>query len=224
MLNVFTDNPGVARALQLVISRASLVALSVLVVHVGAILAYAQMTGTVIAPERAMVPLVWVAFAVWLVVHLHHRARRTGSNAMALAVGVGYFLLLAAIGGSIGLGTESSGLTIELATPGWGPIVLYGAAFVQVAVVPFELVGYLALSYGVYRAVAATSRGALAGLFGLFACIGCTLPLIAAVVSVFTGATVAIQPGSATYELATAVFVLTVVVLAAAIPTEGPRS
>ncbi len=219
-MNTLTDNPGITRAFELLASRASVVSLSVLVVHVGVLLAYAQSSGTVIAPERAMVPLVWIAFAVWLVVYLHQHAHRVGSSAFALAVGIGYFLLLAAIGGTVSLGTEATGLTVEPATPGWGPIVLYGAAFAQVAVVPFELVGYLALSYGVYRAVAATSRGVLAGLFGLFACIGCTLPLIAALVSVFTGATVAIQPGSVTYELATGVFVLTVIILAATIPTE----
>lgn len=220
-MTTITDNPGITRAFSLIASRAALFALSVLTFHVVLILAYASRTGTIIAPDRAMVPLVWVAFAVWFVVHLHQRAHSAGSTWLALAVGVGYFLLLAAVGGVIGPGSEMSGFAVEPATPGWGPVVMYGGAFVHVAIVPFELLGYLALSYGIYRAVAATARGVLAGLFGVFACVGCTLPLIAAVASVFTGATLAIQPGSATYELATGVFVLTVVMLAVAVPTRN---
>lgn len=218
-MNAFRTNPGIERALGLATSRASLVSLSVLAAHVVAVVVYAGVTGTAVAPRRAMVPLTWVAFAVWLVVHLREKAAVEAASLAAVAVGVGYFLLLAAVGGVVSLGASTVGVGVEPATPGWGPLVFVAAGPVAVAVVPFEVVGYVALSYGVSRAVAATSRGALAGLVGLFACIGCTLPLVAAVASVFAGVTLAIGPTSATYDLATGVFVLTVVLLAAAVPT-----
>jgi hypothetical protein len=219
-MSTVTKNPGVDRALNLVTSRAALLGLAVLTAHTAVLLAYLHATETIIAPRRAMVPIVWITFAVWLVAHLKERGLPTESGLFAPAVGAGYFLVLASLGGILGLGAESISLAVQPATPGWGPVVLGSAAPVQVVLVPFKVAGYLALSYGVYRAVAAASRGAVAGVLGLFACISCTLPVIAAVGSVLTGATLAFQPGSLTYDLATGVFVLTVVLLAVAVPTE----
>lgn len=219
-MSTVTKNPGVNRALDLVMSRASLLGLAVLTAHIAGLLAYLHATGTLIAPRRAMVPIVWISVAVWLVAHLYERGLPAESGLFAPAVGAGYFLVLASIGGILGLGAESTSLAVQNGTPGWGPVVLGSVAPVQVVLVPFKVVGYLALSYGVYRAIAAASRGAVAGVLGLFACISCSLPVIAAVGSIFTGATLALQPGSLTYDLATGVFVLTVVLLAVAVPTE----
>lgn len=219
-MSTVTRNPGVDRALDLVTSRAALLGLSVLVAHTALLLGYLHATGTVIAPRRAMVPIVWTTLAVWFVAHLHWRGRPTDSGLFAPAVGAGYFLVLAGLGGILGLGAEGTSLTVLSSTPGWGPVVLGSIPPVQVVLVPFKTVGYLALSYGVYRAVAVTSRGALAGILGLFACVSCTLPVIAAVGSVLTGTTLALQPGSMSYDLATGVFVLTIALLAVAVPTE----
>jgi hypothetical protein len=219
-MSTVTKNPGVDRALDLVTSRAALLSLSVLTAHTAVLLAYLHGTETIIAPRRAMVPIVWITFAVWLVAHLKERSLPTESGLFAPAVGAGYFLVLASLGGILGLGAESISLAVQSGTPGWGPVVLASVTPIQVVLVPFKVAGYLALSYGVYRAVAAASRGAVAGVLGLFACISCTLPVIAAVGSVLTGATLAFQPGSLTYDLATGVFVLTVVLLAVAVPTE----
>lgn len=221
-MSTVTQNPGVERALDLVTSRASALALSVLAVHTAALLVYLNERGTAIAPRRAMVPLVWVAVSVWLVAHLRERGQPTEPGHLAPIVGVGYFLVLAALGGMVGFGAETTSFALEQAPPGWGPVVLVSAAPLQLVLVPFEVFGYLALAYSVYRAIAATSRGAFAGLLGLFACVSCTLPLVAAAGSVLTGATLAFQPGSLSYDLSTGVFLLTVAMLAVAVPTRQP--
>ncbi|MFC7072149.1 hypothetical protein ACFQJ7_04585 [Halovenus rubra] len=215
-----TENPGIIRAFRLFRSRAAILSIFVLVAHIVALLAYVHATGTVIAAERAMVPVVWITVAVWLVAHLRERGCQTNTGLFAPIVGVVYFFVLAIIGGVVGLGAETSSLAVEVSTPGWGPVVLGSLPPIRIVLLPFKVIGYIGLSYGVYRAVAATSRGAVAGILGLFACVSCTLPLIATAGSFLTGTTLALQTGEFTYDIATGVFVLTAVLLVVGVPTE----
>ncbi|SDJ44845.1 hypothetical protein SAMN05216226_103246 [Halovenus aranensis] len=223
-MSTVTQNPGVDRALRLVTAPPALVGLAVLAVGTALIVGHVAVTGTAIDPSRAVVPLIWTALSVWFVLYLRYRGQAPSRQWTALAVGVGYFSVLAVLGGLVTLGAETTDVAVEVAPPGWGPVLLASFPPVQTALIPFEVVGYLALAYGVYRAVAATARGAVAGLLGLFACVSCTLPLVGAVVGVLTGSTLAYQPGSLSYDISTAVFVATVLLLAVAVPTSGPVS
>lgn len=217
-MGTVTHNTGVRRAIRLLASRASAIALVVFVTHFAGILVYLETTETTIAPQRAMIPLVWISAAVWLVVHLHDRSESGNPGLLAPCLAIAYLILLGILSGTVGVGGGTTGFRLSMATPGWGPIVLSSVGPVQFTLVPFEVVGYLAISYGVYRAVCATSRGALAGVVGLFTCVSCSLSVIGVVVGAFTGTTTALMPGPLTYELSTGVFLLTVVVLAAFVP------
>ena len=210
---------GLARALAVTTSRETLLALAVLVVHVGLVFAYLLRTDTAVQSTRQLLyPVAWVVLSVYLVAAFRHRGPNPGRSRFAVAVAVGYFLLLAAVGSTIGVGDGTTGTSLVWATPGWGPILLYSAGPVQGALVPFELIGYVALSYGVAAAVASSSRGVLAGLVGVFTCIGCVLPVVAAVVGLFGGTAAAAQPATTSYGLATAVFAVTIVLLLVAVP------
>lgn len=225
MLEVSTDNPGVDRALRLATCRVSGIVLVLLAVQIVLLFVYIYGTGTeVTSTGHVLLPILWITLGVWMVMYLRAYGYRSGRSRFALALGVVYFGILAAIGGVVDISSTTSGFRIAWATPGWGPIVFYSLGPLQLVAVPFEIVGYVALSYGVYRAVASSSKGALAGLFGLFTCVGCVLPLVAAIGGFFGGAATALQPGEMTYSLATVIFVLTVVVLVVAVPTIDPNS
>jgi len=218
-------NPGIERALALATGREAGVALAVVVALVALLFAYLATTGIRITSVRhALLPFVWIGVSVWLVLTLHERAitPSTGRSWIAVAVGVGYFVLLAAVGSPLGLSTEATDLQVVWATPGWGPMVLYAGSTFRVALVPFEVVGYLALTYAVYRAVTVTSRSVFAGTLALFSCVSCALPLLAAVAGLFGASVATLHPGSATYDVATSVFVLTAVLLVAGTPL-SPR-
>ncbi|MFW5974327.1 MAG: DUF7546 family protein [Natrialbaceae archaeon] len=211
---------GLMRALAVTTSRETLLALAVLVVHVGLVFVYLARTETAVQSTRQLLyPVVWVVLSVYLVAAFRRRGPNPTRSRVAVGVAVGYFLLLAAVGSTIGVGDGTTGTTLVWASPGWGPIVLYSAGPVEGALVPFELIGYLALSWGVASAVAASSRGVFAGLVGVFTCIGCVLPVVAAVVGLFGGTAAAAQPATTSYGLATAVFAATIVLFLVAVPT-----
>lgn len=220
---------GVREALRVATSLPSLLALAALAGQIVLLFAYLIVTETPVTnTTRVLLPLVWTTVAVWFVAYLatsHGHADRTESprrhRSAALAVGGVYLIALAALGGLVGLTDQSAGLTVVPATPGWGPIVMASLPPLHFVVVPYEVVGYLALSYGVYRALRATSSGALAGLLGLFSCVGCTLPLVGAALGVVGGTASTLQPGALSIHLSTAIFVGTVAVLTWTIPTRN---
>jgi len=187
-----------------VTSRAALIAGLVGLGQIVLLIGYVAATGTqVLSVRHALLPVVWITLSVWLVLTLREEARSFSGS--AAAIGVTYFFVLAAISGVIGLSGGATGTVLVWATPGWGPIVVYGGPLLSVVVIPFEVVGYLALSYGIYRAVRVSSNSAAVGLVGLFSCVGCAFSLIAGIVGFVDGTTVAFQPGGIDYELATVV-------------------
>ena len=210
---------GAARAVSVLASPETTLSLAVLVGNVVAIFAYVAATGTVIQSLRhTLYPVVWLVLSCYLVATLVRRGPALSESLVGAGVAVGYFAALAAIGTPFGFGGESNMFMLMSATPGWGPIVMYSVGPVGGTLLPFEVVGYGALAYAVGCAVAARSRGALAGTIGLFTCVGCVLPVVGAVVGLFGGAASALQPATTSYGLATGLFAATVVLLLATIP------
>lgn len=163
------------------------------------------------------VPMVWLNLS--LLVFLRVRPTETASSRRpAVLVAVAYFGLLAVLGGLIvlGDGNPASGLRISLSgVPGWVPLIVADAGPAALVVVPFKLVGYLALSYLVYVAVLDAAGALFGSAVGLFSCVSCTFPLVAGLVSTVTGGgatAAAVYSGS--YPLSTAVFAVTVGLLA----------
>jgi hypothetical protein len=221
---------GVSRALALSTSREALLAVAVLAVQIVAVLAYIGATGTqVLSLRETLYPVAWITLSVYFVAFVWRYGPAVRSSTAAVLAGLGYFLLLAVLAGFVWpghqlLGHHASGaeLTVFWRSPGWGPTVTYSSGVVQGAVVPFKLVAYSALAYGIAAAVAASSRGALAGVVGMFSCVGCVLPVIGAVAGIFGGSGAVASTVNGSYDLGTAVFAVTIVMLLVTIPTAHP--
>jgi hypothetical protein len=183
------------------------------------IVAYYAFTSAVpTEPRYALYGLVWVNVGAYAI----YRTRTPGgidfrTRRRALAVATAYFGLLAVFGGmiGIGLGEYATGARIAWLPPGWGPAFVYAGSSVVVAVTPAFLIGYLALSYLVYVTILEASGSALAGIVGLFSCVSCTWPILAAIASSILGGAgiLGATALNASYDLSTIVFLVTVALL-----------
>ncbi len=180
------------------------------------VIAYYSFTGaTLTEPRYTFYGLLWVnlgALAIYktkLPSGIGFAVRRR-----SLAIAAGYFGLLAGFGGLIGTGMpeHAAGFRIAWLPPGWGPALVYAGPTIVVALTPAFLVGYVALAYLVYVTLLDTAGSAVAGLVGLFSCVSCTWPILAAIGSSVLGGTgiVGATALNMSYDLSTAVFVLTV--------------
>jgi hypothetical protein len=170
-------------------------------------------------PTRVwLFPVVWFAVGTWALVRTSPTPSSQGTKRAAGAIAVGYFAVLAFVGGLVGpAGPVAAGLTVQVTQlpPGWNPSILYAGETLRVALVPYTAFGYAVLSYLVY-ATAVEARGAVAGgLLGLFSCVSCTLPVVASLVGGFVGGGAALAAAASTqsYGIGTAVFVVTVLLL-----------
>lgn len=212
-----------------VVAAVALVAVEVVVVATYLLV----VPGTSFAPRFVLlvvVPFVWVDAALYAVVAVRADAARAASAAtgrrrvLAAVVALGYFAVLAVVGGVVlpGIGDRALGWRLTLALPpGWSPALLYSGAAVNLNLIPYRVVGYGTLAYLVYVTVVDTARGAFAGVLGLFSCVSCALPVVAAVAASLLGgvvgvagvATLASVASLQSYALSTAAFVVTVALL-----------
>lgn len=164
--------------------------------------------------DQVLYPIIWVGISVGALWLLPQTARQSLGGGSIL-VGVGYMLVLLWTAGLVTSPAGSPGLSVHLGLPGWGPAVVYTADFLTVIVVPFLIVGYATL--GVLAAVAfQTSWGAAGpGLIGLFACVSCSAPLLAAVAGSVGAGSVAAALTTAQYPVATAIFAVSAAALTA---------
>jgi len=166
-------------------------------------------------------PFVWINVGLWAVV----RTMPAGSGVserhrlLAGALAAGYFGLLAYTGGLVGSGmAEAAGVVRVVWTtipPGWGPAVTYAGDLATLTLVPYRVVGYLALAYLVYATVLDAARSAVTGVLGLLSCVSCSWPVLASLATGVAGGgsglAAAVSTGS--YGLSTLVFVATVALL-----------
>ncbi|WP_255196653.1 DUF7546 family protein [Halorarius litoreus] len=163
-------------------------------------------------------PFVWLNVSWWAYRNTEPATASTRRKLLAGGVAAGYFLLLAYVGGLLlpGIGDLATGLRVVTfqVPPGFAPAVLYSGQLIVVNIIPYQLVGYLTLAYLVYVTAIDVSGNLAAGVVGLFSCVSCTFPVIAAVVSGITGsATFAATITQQSYGLSTVVFVVTVLLL-----------
>lgn len=166
-----------------------------------------------------VVPFVWINVALWAVLGTTTPTAPARKRRLAAAVAVGYFLLLAYFGGLVGAGTgQVTTFNVEIVDlpPGWSPALLYNGPTLTLAVLPYKLVGYLALAYLVYVTAVDASNALVGGVLGIFSCVSCSFPIVAGVVTGVVGsggALAAVATGSESYLISTGVFVLTVAML-----------
>ena len=196
-------------------ARAARTFVALTVAEATVVLAYLAVAGTEVVSLRYLAyPFVWINAAL-LAVRYGEIPRPTDRwQVGALAVGVGYFGALCVAGGlaSLGDGSGVGSLTVAAAAPGWGPLVVVSGGALDLALVPFKLVGYAGLATLAYAAVARASRGLLGGALGLVTCVSCTGSVLGALLAGVGGSSVAVSAAMArSYDLSTAVFLLAIV-------------
>ena len=165
-------------------------------------------------------PFIWInvgLYAVWKTNPVRTNER---DRWVALAIAIGYFVLVAYFGGLFGRtgalpGSLANGFRISWLPPGWGPALLYHNSVFRVEILPFKLIGYLSLAYLVYATVLDAAGSAISGLLGLFSCVSCSWPIVASLITGVAGAGsgLAATVSSGSYDISTVVFVVTVLLL-----------
>lgn len=215
------------RSLPAVIDRISPVAVGVLVLAILAelalLVAYLGLTNAEATSVRYLLyPFVWINLGMWAVVTANPIDASRRVQWIGAVGAVLYLLVLAYFGGLLQLshighshGHGTSGLSVFMALPpGWGPTIVYDHAAFTVTLVPYKLIGYLALTYLVYTALLDTVTAAVSGAVGLLTCVSCSWPVFASLITgVAGGSTAAAVVYSYSIDLSTLAFVLAVGVL-----------
>ncbi|WP_276300821.1 DUF7546 family protein [Halorussus lipolyticus] len=174
-------------------------------------------------------PFVWINVSIWAFARTKPSGGSKRTRYLGAAIAVGYFFLLAYAGGLLKPGlvvhshaggaaaghTHATGWRVSWLPPGWGPAVSYIGSFVQLTLMPYKVVGYLALAYLVYDTVLDTAGSAVSGLLGLVSCVSCTWPVVATLAAGLAGSGTAVAAAASewSYTLGTIAFVVTVVLL-----------
>lgn len=206
--------------------RRSTVVWGMVLVNVEALFLVTYLAVTGRSPLRSFIafPFVWINVGLWALVRVDPPPAPPRRRRIAAVLAVAYFLVLAyvlgmiapgeAFGGNPALGLDA---VLYRVPPGWAPGLVYNGTLVHVSLLPPYVVGLVALTHLVYARILDASGLASLGLVGLFSCVGCTLPLLTAIVAGAVGASsgallAAVAPVA--YELGMVAFVVTVAVLA----------
>ncbi|AUV80761.1 hypothetical protein C2R22_03070 [Salinigranum rubrum] len=202
-------------------------------VEAAGLVGYLLLSNTGVESVRYLLyPFVWINVGVVGVVHVTPRATSRRAQTVAGILAGLYFLVLAGLAGLVSvdlaglLGTAGHhghshahahvhGLQVTMTVPGWGPRVGYAGAGFTVNLVPFRVIGYLALAYLVYAALCDLAGAAVSGVLGLGSCLSCTLPIAGSLsAGLVGGAGVVAALSALSVDLSTAVFVGSVLLLA----------
>ena len=166
--------------------------------------------------------LIWINVGAWAILRADPPSASPRQRWTALAVAAGYLALLAAVGGLVSVGDvfspvdlPNTGPRAAWLIPGWGPAVTYVGDLFTVVLMPYKVVGYLALAYLVYATVLDAAGAAVSGALGLLSCVSCTWPVLASLATSLLGGSSALALVVTTWshEISTVVFVLTVALL-----------
>ncbi|MFC6955274.1 DUF7546 family protein [Halorubellus litoreus] len=208
-------------------TRPAALALAAVVLAELALLAgYLGLTGASATSVRYLLyPFVWINLGLWAVFAVD--VPRTGSavaRRAALSVAGAYLATLAFAGGLVDVAVlgsgHSHGAGVDLAVftalpPGWGPTVVLDAPSLTLTLVPYKVVGYVALAYLTYAAVVDTAASAASGALGLLSCASCSWPVFASLLAAALGGeAVANALYAYSMDLSTVAFVAAVVLLA----------
>lgn len=168
-----------------------------------------------------LIPLIWITSGVWAILAAEPRVSKWSHRIIGILAGGSYFLLLLYLSGLLSpvtpQGQSVSSTTVDITLRvalGWGPAITYTGDYLQLMIIPFQVIGYAALAYLFYIAILDVTNAAFGGILGLAPCPGCAAPLLT---SVFAGALgtspVLVTLVSYTYEIATLLFLLALALL-----------
>jgi hypothetical protein len=168
-------------------------------------------------------PFVWINLGLWAVFRVEPPSASRWVRRGVSVVAAAYLFVLLYAGGVLDLAHighfhshgDPNGFSIFTALPpGWGPTVVYEHAMFTLTLIPYQLVGYLALTYLAYVAVLDATATALSGAVGLLSCVSCSWPVFASLVAGIGGGPVV---SSAVYsfslDFSTLAFVVAVALL-----------
>jgi hypothetical protein len=172
-----------------------------------------------VTPTRVttfLLPFVWIAVSVLAVWWTEPADRAPRLRLLGGAIAGGYLLVFLYLSGTIGLApdqfeavTGALGIGVETErTLGWGPVVFYSGEVFGARIHPYQLVGYITLSYLVYAAVLDSVRSASAGMIGVALCPACALAAVSPIFASLAGTVSAFALFfQYNYEIATVIFV-----------------
>jgi len=140
-------------------------------------------------------PFVWINVGLVAVLTVRPNSGSRNHRLLGLTVAVPYTLAVLYVPGVLqpslpgirALPPVAPHLDVIWAAPGWGPLVTYQSSRVVANLVPYKVVGYLALGYLVYANTLRVTRTSLGGLLGLVTCVSCAAPLFASGVALLGG-------------------------------------
>lgn len=214
-----TEGVVASRPATLVGSRRARAWAGLLVLEVSAVAVYfAAVPGGVGEIRYVVYPFVWINAGLWAVLRASPSAGSRRHRLAGLAVAAGYFLLVMAVPGNVGLGMAAEpSIRVGWYVPGWGPLVAVSSPWIRLYLVPFEVLGYAALSYLVYANALDLARGTLSGALGLVTCVGCTVPVLAPLFGLLGGPATGLTTTAYgwSYDLGTALYLVTLGLLLA---------
>lgn len=217
-MTMSTGTTSVA-GVELPVSRSAILAGTLLLnVELAAVLAYfALADATLSSPLFTLYGLVWVNLALLVFARYRPPSGDARTRRRALAVAAGYAVVLAVLGGVVGVAPPrtTAGVELALLPPGWGPALVVNVGVAAAALMPAKVLGYAALAYLLYGAVVDAAGAGVAGVLGLLSCLSCTLPVLAGAAASLLGGggfVVAAATGIG-YGPSTLVFVITVALL-----------
>lgn len=159
-------------------------------------------------------PMVWINVSLLAIATTQPSPSSPRRRWIAAGITLAYGLVLFVLGGVISPGhlfhghVHATGISIQLLElpPGWNPAVFYGGAYLSIAVIPYKVIGYIALGYLVFQTILDVSGSAILGVTGLFSCVSCTWPLIGAIVTSAFGGAIGTLAMTHSYTLSTLVF------------------
>jgi len=170
-------------------------------------------------PRYVLYPFVWINAGLWAVAHtdLPSSSRRRQIGAGLLAAG--YLFVLLVLAGLVGVDPAGNpaklvGLSVEVGSPGWSRLRLVLPA-AHLTLVPFRVVGYLALAFLVYATLLDAAAAAVTGALGLVSCLSCTFPILASLAAGLLGSSAVLTGALYAYSLdiSTAVFLTALALL-----------
>jgi hypothetical protein len=212
-----------------------LVAAVVLNAELLVVLVYLAVEPVVVESWRFIVyGFLWINAGLYAVAKTRPSPASTRTRRLALLVAGGYVLVLAVAGGIVGPshtspiaslltdghlhshGTTAAGtFDVRLLPPGWGPALVYQGSWVTAILMPYKVVGYLALAYLVYATVIDAAGTVVSGSLGLLSCVSCTWPVVGSLVTTLFGSGSAVVVAATTwpYDVSTAAFLATLALL-----------
>jgi hypothetical protein len=161
-------------------------------------------------------PFVWINISIWVVRKTTSPRASRRHELFASTVAAAYFFVLCWLAGLVGFTltgnpTELLGVTVGYGSPGWERVRVV-TPLAHLTLIPFRVVGYLALSYLVYVTILEATVAAVSGALGFVACLSCGVPIITSLATGLFGASAGLTGSLYTHavDISTAVFLLAV--------------